>query len=62
MILCRNLVFAYFEEALQREILVKLLGHLRDGGVLVTGVHESLPSGDLGLATEVPAIYERTQA
>jgi len=57
IILCRNLVFTYFEEGLQREILQKLFARLRVGGVLVTGVHESLPSNNLDLAPEAPAIY-----
>ena len=59
IILCRNLVFTYFEEALQHEILRELVARLRQGGVLVSGVHESLPTGDFGLTAEAPAIYER---
>lgn len=59
IILCRNLVFTYFEEALQREILNGLAVRLRPGGVLVIGAHESLPTGDFGLSAEAPAIYER---
>ena len=61
IVLCRNLVFTYFEEALQREILLELLARLRLGGVLVTGTHESLPAGDFGLTTEAPSIYERVR-
>ncbi len=62
IILCRNLVFTYFEETLRREILRKLVARLREGGVLVSGVHESLPTSDHGLTAEAPAIYERTRA
>ena len=62
IILCRNLAFTYFEEALQREILQKLLAGLREDGVLVTGLHESPPTSGLGLTAEAPAIYERTCA
>lgn len=43
LILCRNLVFTYFDLALQIEILHKLLSKLRTGGALVIGKHESLP-------------------
>jgi chemotaxis protein methyltransferase CheR len=43
LILCRYLVFTYFEENLQREILDRLTTALRPGGVLVLGTHESLP-------------------
>lgn len=45
-ILCRNLVFTYFEEDLQRELLDKMLVRLAGNGVLVLGGHESLPEGD----------------
>jgi chemotaxis protein methyltransferase CheR len=43
LILCRNLVFTYFEESLQREILDRLLARLTEGGFLVTGKSEQLP-------------------
>jgi chemotaxis protein methyltransferase CheR len=45
LILCRNLVFTYFTEALQREVLVGLEQRLRAGGALVIGKHEMLPPG-----------------
>jgi len=44
LILCRNLAFTYFEKNLQAEILVRFRKALKPGGVLVIGVHESLPS------------------
>lgn len=46
LILCRNLVFTYFEESLQVEILHRFLDRLRHGGCLVTGGHERLPAGE----------------
>lgn len=45
IILCRNLVFTYFDEGLQREILERLAERLITGGLLVTGTHETLPDG-----------------
>jgi chemotaxis protein methyltransferase CheR len=45
LILCRNLVFTYFDEGLQGEILKRMLHRLREGGVLIIGIHESLPEG-----------------
>jgi chemotaxis protein methyltransferase CheR len=43
--LCRNLVFTYFSEALQRECAGHLVRSLRHGGVLVVGAREALPEG-----------------
>ena len=43
LILCRNLVFTYFDVGLQREILNRLRQRLVPGGVLVIGCHETLP-------------------
>jgi len=48
-IFCRNLVFTYFEEALQREILSRTLEKLHRGGIFVIGIHESLPKGVSGI-------------
>jgi chemotaxis protein methyltransferase CheR len=59
IVLCRNLVFTYFDDALQRDILRGLLGRIRAGGVLVVGAHESLPAGDFGLEAEASSVYER---
>ena len=61
LILCRNLVFTYFEETLQREVLHKILDRLRRGGVFVIGIHESLPRGvtDIIRYDNTPGIYEK---
>ena len=45
LVLCRNLAFTYFEDALQREVLERLAGVLRPGALLVLGSHEHLPAG-----------------
>jgi chemotaxis protein methyltransferase CheR len=45
MALCRNLVFTYFADELQREIARHLVRSLRAGGALIIGVHEALPEG-----------------
>ncbi len=44
LVLCRNLVFTYYEEALQLEIGRRLADTIRPGGALVVGSHENLPS------------------
>jgi chemotaxis protein methyltransferase CheR len=43
--LCRNLVFTYFADELQREVGGHLARSLRAGGALVIGSHEALPEG-----------------
>jgi chemotaxis protein methyltransferase CheR len=48
LILCRNLVFTYFDEALRRELLARLRDKLYEGGALVIGIKESLPPGFAG--------------
>ena len=45
LVLCRNLVFTYYEEALQLEIIERLAGSIPPGGALVVGSHEELPQG-----------------
>lgn len=50
LILCRNLVFTYFDVPLQRLLLARLLARLAPGGWLVLGVRERLP--------ELPAALE----
>ncbi len=45
LILCRNLVFTYFDARLQDKVLARLDRHLRAEGFLVLGSHERLPAG-----------------
>jgi chemotaxis protein methyltransferase CheR len=46
LVLCRNLVFTYFDVALQVVLLERLLRRMVPSGVLVIGGHESLPAGE----------------
>jgi len=55
LILCRNLVFTYFEEDEQRRILSGLLARLERGGGLVLGAHETLPEGRWPLEPWTPS-------
>ena len=61
LVLCRNLVFTYYEEALQLEITQRLAGTIRPGGALVVGSHEDLPSEQTGFEPwpPHPAIHRR---
>ncbi len=62
LILCRYLAFTYFDEALQRSVLDRLLAHLRSGGYLVIGKQESLPdmTPDLDVLDRRLPIYRWT--
>ena len=59
LILCRNLVFTYFDSSLQQEVLLRVKEKLMPGGALVIGVHESLPAGFGGLTVWMgsPGVY-----
>ncbi len=46
LVLCRNLVFTYYDRPLQEEILARLVERMAPGGVLVVGGRESLPKDD----------------
>lgn len=48
LVLCRNLVFTYFAEDLQREVGARLRERMGAGGALVLGSHECLPRGLAG--------------
>jgi chemotaxis protein methyltransferase CheR len=50
LILCRNLVFTYFDTPIQRMLLTRLLTRLAPGGALVIGRRERLPAGAAHLA------------
>ncbi len=49
LIFCRNLVFTYFDDDLQRTLLARLCERLAPGGALVLGAHEGLPTPAVGL-------------
>jgi chemotaxis protein methyltransferase CheR len=49
LVLCRNLVFTYFEPSLQVILLERILQRMVPSGVLVIGAHEPIPAGDWGL-------------
>ncbi len=64
LILCRNLVFTYFDDAGQRTVLEALAGCLRPGGYLVVGSHEHPPVADSGArwVAEAPSIFRKSEA
>ncbi len=61
LILCRNVVFTYFDEELQQEVLAHLRDKLRPYGVLVVGSHARLPLDAAGLLPwpGIPGVYRK---
>jgi len=60
LVLCRNLAFTYFQEALQREVLERIAGLVPPGGFLVVGAHEALgPAAPFARLPGGHAIYRR---
>ena len=62
LVLCRNLVFTYFDEDLQQEVLDRISAGLKTEGALVIGIHERLPEGSggfTGWSTKL-GIYRKT--
>lgn len=55
VILCRNLVFTYYDIKLQKRVLADIRQHLTPNGLLVVGVHERLPKD----STNFIALSER---
>lgn len=49
LVLCRNLVFTYFDEDLQRQILKQIVQRVVPDGILVIGKQEPLPVGTTGV-------------
>jgi chemotaxis protein methyltransferase CheR len=48
LVLCRNVVFTYFDPALQARLLGDILARIVPGGFLVLGAHEDFPAGPAG--------------
>ena len=59
MILCRNVVFTYFDDEQQRRSLERLQDRLVPGGFLVLGRHEALPdkAGSLARVAQDLPVY-----
>lgn len=64
LVLCRNLVFTYFDHDQQRAFVPKLAPRIRPGGLLVVGSHEILPADAMGFTPEPgpPGLYRRDGA
>jgi len=61
LVLCRNLVFTYFDEDGQRRIVKDLATRMPPGAILLLGKHERLPPDGTGFETVSAhlAIYKR---
>ncbi len=50
LVLCRNLAFTYYDDALQRMLLAQIVETMHHGAALVLGIHEHLPESAEGLS------------
>ena len=58
MIICRN-VMIYFDLPTKREVVARILRHLRAGGYIFVGHAESLNGVNDGLKMVVPSVYRK---
>jgi chemotaxis protein methyltransferase CheR len=61
LILCRNLVFTYFETPVQAAIARRLAERLETGGMLLLGIHEALPESIPTLVQERSWLYRKSE-
>lgn len=61
LVCCRNLVFTYYNEALQCSVLDRMQHVIRPGGALVLGIHEHLPecAVDFNIWSEKLRVYKK---
>jgi chemotaxis protein methyltransferase CheR len=59
MILCRNLVFTYFDRTLQFSVAQQLQDRLHDRGMLIIGTREKLPAGAGFIACSRLPVYRK---
>ena len=59
VVLCRNVVLTYVEEARHRSLLERIVARLLPGGALVVGSRETMPAGITGLEAEprAPGVF-----
>jgi chemotaxis protein methyltransferase CheR len=64
LVLCRNLVFTYFDDRLQAELLSRIIASMADGAALVIGIHEHLPESTERLEPwfDKQRIYRKTKS
>ncbi len=64
LILCRDLLFTYFDREEQARHGARLVGRLRENGAFVIGAHEALPPGLAGLTpwSESLGVFRRTSS
>lgn len=60
LILCRNLVFTYFLDDLQKDVLKRIKTRLNPDGYLIIGNHEYLPEGQEDLVLIEKCIYRKS--
>lgn len=64
LVLCRNLAFTYYDDALQRQVLRRIVTAMHGGAALVLGVHEHLPEGaqELSIWLDKQRVYRKSSS
>jgi chemotaxis protein methyltransferase CheR len=62
VVLCRNIVWTYFDEGLQRATAARLLDRLKPNGVVVLGSHETWPPDAGTMRRRGSGVYELAPA
>jgi chemotaxis protein methyltransferase CheR len=63
LVLCRNLVFTYFDDGLQAGLLSRIIDSMADAAALIIGIHENLPESTARLQPwfDRQRIYRKTK-
>ncbi|HSO36199.1 MAG TPA: CheR family methyltransferase, partial [Labilithrix sp.] len=57
VVLCRNVLLTYVEEAKQRALVEQMIARIAPGGALVVGSRETMPAGVAGLEARLPGVF-----
>jgi chemotaxis protein methyltransferase CheR len=57
VVLCRNVLLTYVDEAKHRALVEQLVARIVPGGALVVGSRETMPAGIAGLEARLPGVF-----
>ena len=57
VVLCRNVLLMYVEEAKPRALVEQMVARIAAGGALVVGSRATMPEGVAGLEARLPGVF-----